>query len=166
VTNVCVTVTLTKTFAATQLGGENVLKDVSAAVSVFLEKKTVTMLGGTTVGTAVCSLAATECCEPAVETTCCPDNPAPAVLTATIVGGTHAGSYSAEYDGAAEWLIDAAAPVSSARLSCDSVLGWLLTIDFDNYTPSPESCDPFSLTFDITGSSITSATSITYTVPV
>jgi uncharacterized protein (DUF983 family) len=64
VTNVCVTVQLTKTYATTQLGGQNVLTDVVPSVSVFLEKRNVPLLEGIDLGAVVCSQASNECCDP------------------------------------------------------------------------------------------------------
>jgi hypothetical protein len=140
VTNVCVTVTLTKTFADTQLGGQNVLRDVSAAVSVFLEKKTVTMLGGTTVGPAVCSLAPTECCVPPVETECCPGYMVPTILCATFTAGPNAGTeVTLTYDAGA-WR------GGSVDLSClGSPDDWYIQVDFDAGGPSVANCDPLYL---------------------
>ena len=82
-----------------------------------------------------------------VDTDCCPDNLIPKTLSATIVGGTEAGTYSMTF-AANEWVVDGGEPFT-LRLAC---LGggnfWELTVELESYGETTASCDPFALTFD------------------
>lgn len=98
----CLSIKLTKTYASTQLGGQDVLTDVTAALT--WKTRTVAMLRGTDIGTAGYCVAPSDCCPDGEdpEVACCPD-PVPFRLTLTISGG--GGDFPLVWDAATSgWL--------------------------------------------------------------
>ena len=65
VTDVCVESTLVKTYS-TASGETHLMTDVTQTIAVFMKKKNVTLLTGTTIGSAVCVAGTTPCCAPPV----------------------------------------------------------------------------------------------------
>jgi hypothetical protein len=89
-----------------------------------------------------------------VETTCCPNDLIPEVLNITVSGGACAGSYTMVWrPGQLEWTSDDGPPNTNFRLSCSEGV-WYLVIGMDGYSPNTVSCNPFSLSFTVTGDPI------------
>ena len=117
-----------------------------------------------------------------ITTTCCPANPTPQVLHATVTGGGGCnGSYEMDYDGSlGEWSTSATIGTCVANpgagtlvLSCPPSNAWQLATNEPGlapalYAPSSVSCaSPFQLVFsnvDLTGCGGTASATVSVTV--
>jgi hypothetical protein len=154
----CLSITLTPTYASTQLGGQDVLTNVTAALT--WKTRTLTLPTGTIVGDLGYCVTPDDCCpdgaDVLIETTCCPDNDVPRDLTLT-VSGTGGGSFpivesGGNWDTGLVSLTGAGAGTITIRLYC---FGGVWAIQNNSGSPDYSvtftgsgtvECDPFSYT--------------------
>jgi hypothetical protein len=86
VTSVCAELTLTPEFSAVP-GETHLMTGVTGSVAIFLHKRNVTLLSGTTIGEETCVLGPSECCTPGPTFTGC-SRQFPGEISVTMSGAT------------------------------------------------------------------------------